>query len=327
MISCGGEGHLVKIVLHFFTVGRGEGGKLVAEVFEGEFEAVGNADGVLDGSAVIGEEVSHLHGGVNVALGVFGEEAAGLIECRVMTKAGEGVGDDAIGRRGVAGAAGGEEWKFLRSGEVDELLDAEVFAAEIAALEFDADVVGAEEVFESRGGGFGGGAIAVGESTGDGAVFVASEGNEAFGMRSEFFPRGEARAFAKMRIVAGGEVVGVGTEIGWPGFFFRQGDETAEVFVAGAVFDEHGERGAIGEGDLSADASGHVVFARGLVGTRGTVDAVAVEDGDLGKAGFVRGAEDALGIVGATEEVEGAGGVELDIIGGAHGAEEKAWRV
>ena len=98
-LLAGAEGAAVLVV----------GGKLVAEVLEGELEAVGEAVGVEEGLGVVVEEAGDLFRVLEVALGIGGEEGAGLVEGGVVAEAGEGVGEEAV-------AAAGEEGGVWRRG-------------------------------------------------------------------------------------------------------------------------------------------------------------------------------------------------------------------
>jgi len=64
---------------------HGKFGELVAEVLEGEVEAVGEAGGVGDGVGEVGEFPGHEPAGADLAFGVGGEEAAGAVEGGVVS--------------------------------------------------------------------------------------------------------------------------------------------------------------------------------------------------------------------------------------------------
>ncbi len=66
-------------------------------------------------------------------------------------------------------------------------------------------------------------------------------------------------------------------------------------------------------GDFCADVGADAVFLGGGVEAGGAVDAVAVEQGDGGEVELDGGADEGLGLRGAFEKAEGAGGVELDV--------------
>ncbi len=120
-------------------------GELVAEVGEGEVEAVGDGAGVGDGFGEVGEELRHFGGGFEMALGVAREQAAGFGERGLVFEAGEDVEDFAARFGGVGDAVGGDERKVERAGEIDGGLVAGFFGAIVMALEFDVYVFVAED--------------------------------------------------------------------------------------------------------------------------------------------------------------------------------------
>ena len=103
-----------------FAVFGEEGGEAVAEVFEGEVEALVEADGFGEGLGVVGEEGGHFGAGFEVALGVGAEEGAGLVEGGVVAQAGEDVGDEFVLLGGVEGGVGDEEGEMVAVGEFAE---------------------------------------------------------------------------------------------------------------------------------------------------------------------------------------------------------------
>ena len=101
-----GEGDLVQKGGHRPAVGRGVGGEFVAEVVEGEREALFEVRGIFHGVGEIAEQRLHRERGFEVALGVGFEVAAGGVECGVMAQTGEDVGDFAVRGGMTAGSAG-----------------------------------------------------------------------------------------------------------------------------------------------------------------------------------------------------------------------------
>ena len=125
-----------------FVAGVVIAGKLVAKVVELEVEALGEQDGVLDGFGDVGEEVTHGARGADLALGVAGEQAAGVLELGAVADGGEDVEDLALVLGGVADAVGGEHGQAQGFGEAESGLIAPFFVAFAVALQFDVHVAG-----------------------------------------------------------------------------------------------------------------------------------------------------------------------------------------
>ena len=136
-----GEGDGAEEGFHGFAGGHGVFGEGVAEVREGEGEGVGEVYGVGDGFGAVGEEALHLGWWAEVAFGVWGEGASGVIEVGMEADAGEEIEDFAMVACGAGDAAGGEEGEFLGVGEVDAEGVEVVFSALEVALDLDEDAV------------------------------------------------------------------------------------------------------------------------------------------------------------------------------------------
>jgi len=168
-----------------FLVGREwaavlvEGGELVAEVCEGELEAVGEALSVEQGLGKIAEEFGDLLRVFEVTLRVGLEEGAGLVEGSVVAQAGEGVGEEAIRAIGEEGSVGGEKGEVEMFGEIEEEAVAGFFAAGVMAGESEVEVVLAELADEVLGGVE---QILAGRM---GKGFGGEEGDQAIGLRPQ----------------------------------------------------------------------------------------------------------------------------------------------
>ena len=164
---------------------------------------------------------------------------------------------------------------MMRGGEVAEEGELAFLAAHAETLQFDVEPVGAEETQErSERGGGGGGAGGAPRAT-DGAVFIAGQGDEAFGGGGDLGPSGVAGTFAVVGR-RGGACGRARVEAG-------AGEELAEILVTGAGGGEEREDAAVGEGELGADEGAHAGVAGGAEETRGAVDAIAVAEGEGGE--------------------------------------------
>ena len=91
------------------AIRNGKRRELVADVFEGKLETIGEPLGVFDDLETVGEERAHLGVALEMALGVLGEAFAGSIEMGVLADTGKNVEDlAAIGAR-VLDAVGGDD--------------------------------------------------------------------------------------------------------------------------------------------------------------------------------------------------------------------------
>ena len=150
-------------------------------------EALGDFEGVGDGFGDVAEEGGHRGGRAQMAVGVEGEEAAGVVEVDVVADGGEEVEDFAVAGLGVADAVGGDYGELHGAGERERGLVAGFFVALVVALEFDVDVVGAVEAGELFEEGAACGFAAGGEGGGERAFIAAGEADEAEGTFGNFF--------------------------------------------------------------------------------------------------------------------------------------------
>jgi hypothetical protein len=156
-----------------------------------------------------------------MAVGVEGEETAGVVDVDVVADGGEEVEDFSVARFGVADAVGGYYGELKRAREMEGGLVAGFFVALVVALKFDVDVVGAVEADELFEEGAGGGFAAGGESGGERAFVAAGEADESFGILGE--------------VVVGSCAFGLGFLA-----HFELRDELAEILIAGAGVAEEG---------------------------------------------------------------------------------------
>ncbi len=179
-------GLLAEEGIHGLAFGHGIAREFVAEIVEGEFEAIGKFLCVGDGFGQIGEELLHLLRRFQVALGVAGEQASGGGERAVIADRGEGIAEFAGFGDGIVDAVGGEQREMERAGEVDGEAVAGFFFAMEVALEFDVDILGAEdgdELIDLLPGFI---CAALLEGCGEWAFVAAGEADESFGVFFEF---------------------------------------------------------------------------------------------------------------------------------------------
>ena len=307
----------------------GEVGKLVAEVLEREFEAVGEAGGVRDGGGQIGEFFGHASTGADLTFGVGGEELSGAVEGGVVSQTSEYVGNGPRGAVGVGDATGGEEGEALVGGQIAEKTDEAFFAANAVALHFDVEAVGAEKALEvGEGSGDGGGSAGL-PGRKQGAFGVTGERDEAGGVGGDFIPGGEAGAFAFAEVGTGGgswwaargwrsgsrEVGGSVRSRGQAVArrLFGVGDELAEVLVAGAVGREERQDGAVEEGDLGTDEGAYAGGGGRVVEAGGAIKSVAIAEGHGREFEARGGGREVARHRGSPQEAERARGVEFDV--------------
>ena len=130
-----------------------------------------------------------------MAFGVAGEQASGGRKRAMVADRGEGVAEFASLGSGVADAVGGEQRKIQGTGEIDRGAIAGFFFAMEMALQFDVDILAAEdadeliEMFRCASS-----IPAMAQSCGERAFGASGEADQSFGMLFEFL-RGD-RAFA-----------------------------------------------------------------------------------------------------------------------------------
>ena len=123
---------------------------MIAEIGERELQAIGKRAGVGDGFGQVGKEPRHFLRAFQMPLGVDGEQAAGFVNGGLVADAGEDVERFAGFGRGVADAVGGDERQAVMAREIDERLVERFFGAIVVALEFDEDVLCAEQFEKAR---------------------------------------------------------------------------------------------------------------------------------------------------------------------------------
>ena len=112
-----------------------------------------------------------------------------------MVHAGEDVEYLALVCVRVADAVGREQRQLVRGGECDGGLVALFFFAKEMALQFDEDIVCAEDVHETFEAALCGIGASVAESSGERALLISCEQHESFGVLSELIERCGAESF------------------------------------------------------------------------------------------------------------------------------------
>ena len=135
--------------IHRFAGRRGVTRELIAKIGERELQAIGKLARVGDGFRQIGEKPRHFSRAFQMTLGVDGEQAAGFMDGGLVADAGEHVQRFAGIGRGVAHAVGGDERQAMMPREIDEGLIERFFGAIVMALEFNENVLRAEQIEEA----------------------------------------------------------------------------------------------------------------------------------------------------------------------------------
>ena len=126
--------------------GNGEGWELIADIFEGEFKAVGEPGGIFNGVGAIAEIFSHFGVALEMALGVLGKEFSGSVEMGVFADAGKDIEHLAAGGAGVLDTVCGDDRQAMHFREIAELLVNAILAPHEMALDLDVNVFAAENV-------------------------------------------------------------------------------------------------------------------------------------------------------------------------------------
>ncbi len=270
-------GELAQIRIHGLAGRDGVRGKLVAQIAERELQARRQVLRVGDGLGQIGEELAHLRGALEMALGIFGEQLAGFKNSGLVAHAGEGVEQVALVFHGVRDAVGCEQRQLQLAGDGDGGLVAMLLIAIVMALEFDEDVVAAEDVDHLL------------------HSFTA-ETNQTRGMFGDVFSGG------------GGAFL-----IAMSGAQFDFGQQAAQVLIALARLGQQRVAEAFGRHHFGADDRAHAGFLRLLVEAHGARKTVAVEQRHGGRAEFGRARDQGFGQRRAFEKTESGAGVQLDV--------------
>jgi len=131
------------------AAGDGKRGEFVSDVFEGKFEALSEAGGVFDGVEPIGEIFSHFGVALEMSLRIAGQEFARGVEMGVLADTGEDVENLAAIRAGILHAVRGNNRQAEMFRQIAEFLVTAIFPAEKMPLNFDVDVIAAEDADKS----------------------------------------------------------------------------------------------------------------------------------------------------------------------------------
>ena len=96
---------------------HGIAGKPVAQIVHGKLQPLGQIEAGLNGLGAIGKQPRHLRGCLEEAFGIGSQATPGRLEGGVRPDAGEHVVERALGRGGVAHAAGGHQRHAERLGQ------------------------------------------------------------------------------------------------------------------------------------------------------------------------------------------------------------------
>ncbi len=128
------------------SIGDRKRRELVADVFEGKFEAIGDARRVVDCIEAIGKKSAHFGVALQMSFRVLAQELARRIEMGVFADAGEDVEDLPADRARVPHPIGRDDRQATLFRQIAEGLIDPIFAAQEMALNLDADVVATEDV-------------------------------------------------------------------------------------------------------------------------------------------------------------------------------------
>jgi hypothetical protein len=222
------------------AVGDREGREFVADVFERELEAVREALGVLDGLRAIAKEGAHFGVALEMALGILSEEFAGGVEMSVFANAGKNVEDLPAIRARVLDAVRGDHGQAMLFREIAELLVYPIFAAKKVALDFDVNVFATEDVDEKLH-----------------TIHATLESDQPVTKFADLAPPDGAFAFdaAQMRLR----------------------EQLTQIFVAAAVFHQHGQLRSVFHRQFRADDRPDAVLASGDSEPLRAINAVAIE--------------------------------------------------
>ncbi len=156
-----------------------------------------------------------------MTLGVARKHAPGSRERFVMADGGEGIAEFTGFGDGVVHAVGGQQREIKRAGEIDGDAVTGFFLALEVALQFDVDIVMAEDADEliELASSFLGASLL--EGCGERAFVTTGEADQAFGMFFEFLTGDRAFAFFGAQL--------------------HLGNQAAKVLVTGAIRDKHGK--------------------------------------------------------------------------------------
>ena len=128
-------------------------GVVVAELVEGEFEALQHGEGFGDRLGVVAKEPRHLGGVLEVALGILFEQPAGILDRPVLADAGDDVLERPAFGRVVEHVVGGEKRHAVAAGDAVEEGKATPVAGAVEPVRHQPDIAGEGIVEGGEGGG------------------------------------------------------------------------------------------------------------------------------------------------------------------------------
>ena len=267
--------------------------ELVAQVFEGELQPIGQPHGLGHRLRQVAEEPGHGGGGLEVRLAIDAEVGAGRVEVGVVAQAGEDIEHFPALGRGLGDPAGGQQRHPVRGGEVLQRAVPAGLAPEVLALDLGVHLPvpeGADDALHHRIG------IAAGA---DGpqhrALQVARERDQACGEPGQFVP-------ADGGLVLGRAQVGLR-------------EQSAEVPVALARAHQHRQHRSVVHRQFRAEDRPDALLAGGVEDPWRAVKPHAIAHRQRRQAQAGGGAGELLGQRGAAQEAERAPGVQFDVGG------------
>src|SRR5258706_5245222 len=89
-------------------------GKFIAQILQCKIETLSQANRVSNGLRAMGEKLSHLAGGFQITLGIWGQQKTGGIQMRMVAQALKYVEQWTVVIGCVKDTVGGEQWQLRR---------------------------------------------------------------------------------------------------------------------------------------------------------------------------------------------------------------------
>ena len=275
------------------AAGNRIGGKLIAEVVQAKLQATGKNFRGGNGLGKIGEKRRHFRVRLEMALGIAAQQAAGVREHTVMANAGEDIQQLALLGQRVRDAISSQQRQLQLSRDGHRSLVARfLFAAEMA-LQFDVNIFPAERAAKLLHAFDGGVEPALRQSVRERTFVAPRQADQAATHRGDFLVLDASLPFARAKL--------------------HPRDQTAQILIALARFDQQGIAPARRGRDFRADMRANGKFFRRQMKTGRAVHAVPIEQRHGGHIVFRAHAGQFFGRGSAFEKTECGSRVQLDV--------------